>query len=85
MEVYSVSGGLELTLTYREWQQIGTLLSEGSEVQILLATGFKRSKMLAGLAGNERFSYFLITFQSSEFQYENEFPANTKRFLLADS
>ena len=43
------------------------LLSEGSEVQILPETLTKRSKMLAELADSERFSYFLITFVSSEF------------------
>ena len=34
------------------------LLSVGSEVQILLWTGFKAFEMLAGLADNERFCYF---------------------------
>ena len=32
------------------------------QVQILLWTGFKAFEMLAGLADNERFSYFLVTF-----------------------
>ena len=47
---------------YLQWYL--ELLSEGSEVQILLATGFKVFEMLAGLADSERFSYYLITFVS---------------------
>ena len=38
------------------------LLSDRSEVQILLATGFKAFEMLTGLVDSERFSYFLDMF-----------------------
>ena len=44
-----------LTKNYMYLQWGPELLSEGSEVQILLATGIKAFEMLAGLADNERF------------------------------
>ena len=51
-----------LTKNYMYLQWGLELLSEGAEVQILLWTGFKAFEILAGLADNERFFYFLITF-----------------------
>ena len=40
--------------------------------------------MLAGLADNERFCYFQITFVTQNSIQNDQFPANAIRFLLAE-
>ena len=59
---------------YLQWYL--ELLSEGPEVQILLGRASKRSKMLAGLADNERFCYFLNTLVTQNSIQKDQFPAN---------